>query len=364
MHPFIGPPTMSCNLMQIRIAVLVLAIYFSPSLFADPLAGKDEPDLQKAIDLWLDNNDSDSLATFSKLAKSGNRAARILLARIERTERAPSDYIERMSKPERMALFRASNNNNQFSPSWLLVESKQGSELARLFLEAGKPYVNLDLIQALRAWGEHQASDHPTRIAALYGTVQDKERLLGELALQELHPYVKSQLSGAGKIADGMQALLYILSFVPGQDLDFDADDADTRQAALMLALGIPYGFVNEDNKWYAPVSSWLLNDPATRPISRFCSNNCPDDSELCAMYLLGMTGGYYEVIRQDSPLEALISQDEFLESARAQAKAIRRASNIRAEHGGELITIKELEQHSQCLAQHVQQQRQSVFYK
>ena len=91
----------------LRKLVAVAAILSLPALLsANPLQGKDDPALQSAINLWLDNNDADSLTKFSTLAKTGNRAARMLLARIERTERAPSDFLERMTKSERMELFR------------------------------------------------------------------------------------------------------------------------------------------------------------------------------------------------------------------------------------------------------------------
>lgn len=85
-----------------------------------------------------------------------------------------------------------------------------------------------------------------------------------------------------------------------------------------------------------------------------WCRLNCPLERDACGLGIVGLTGGYYEVIRLDSPLENVISQDQFLSSQRAQAQAIPRAALIQAEYSGELNSATDLKAYGQCLVSHV----------
>ena len=77
-------------------------------------------------------------------------------------------------------------------------------------------------------------------------------------------------------------------------------------------------------------------------------------------MTLMALTGGYYEIIRLDSPLAAAIPQAEFLTSHRARETALRRAAHTRAETDKELATVPEIAKHSQCLSRIVAHYRQT----
>ena len=87
------------------IAIILLMLSFSA--VANDLAGKDEPEFQAALQLWLNDNDDESLTRLSKLAMEGNVAARLLLARIEVTDRAPSEFVTQLTRKEYMDIFRS-----------------------------------------------------------------------------------------------------------------------------------------------------------------------------------------------------------------------------------------------------------------
>ena len=142
-----------------------------------------------------------------------------------------------------------------------------------------------------------------------------------------------------------------------------DAESTQARDAALYLALGTPFGGVAPGNPWREPIAAWLAVNPAAFPIRNACKEYCSHEWEQCAVGVLGLTGGYYEAIRQDSPLENIIPQDTFLQSKRAWVQAIRRAALNRAEHGGELATIEDLTSQSSCLGNVVANVRKSVKY-
>ena len=160
-----------------------------------------------------------------------------------------------------------------------------------------------------------------------------------------------------------MQALVYLQQLAGTPGTAVDAENAHARDAALYLALGTPFGNVAPDNPWREAVVAWLAVNPSALPIRNACNESCSHEWESCAVGVLGLTGGYYEAIRQDSPLENIIPQDTFLQSKRAWVQALRRASLNRAEHGGELASIEDLSSQSSCLGNVVANVRQSVKY-
>ncbi len=348
---------------------MLIALFLITSLISFTAAsdsvieGSEHPDLHEAIEIWLQNNDENSLPTIAKLARDGNTAARLLLSRIERTERAPSSYLESLTIKQQKALFRNPENKGVFQPSWMLTEAESGNSIAALFLSSYVPRVDLATIHALRQAGEFEATDHPVRIAALYGDIKIKKALLDELATPQMRPFVISQLPPAKPIADGLAALEYMKQF--GQKYSHTKDiEYETKAAARFLALGIPYGDVSRTNPWRSVVSNWLMYSTEAAPIRKTCEAHCANDVEECGITLLGLTGGYYEAIRLDSPMENLISQSTFLHSERAAAQALRRGALIRAEHGGEIASIQQIAHRSQCLAKWVKLERQSTMYQ
>ncbi|MCP3972330.1 MAG: hypothetical protein GY717_18800 [Rhodobacteraceae bacterium] len=66
---------------------------------------------------------------------------------------------------------------------------------------------------------------------------------------------------------------------------------------------------------------------------------------------MLALSGGYYEIIRLDSPAETVISQDRFLTSPRARLMTLRRAAMTRAETDAELASLSQIGGISACAA-------------
>ncbi len=352
------------KLVKLLLCCLGLVILPAIGDSTRSLSGGDDPDLRHAIGLWLDNDDENSLTKISRLARSGNVAARLLLSRIERTERAPSVYRENMSIEEHNEIFRNPNKRGLFSLSWMLSESELGNELARLFLFSYKPLVNLDVIRGLQSYGEIEATDHPVRIAALYGTDEEKQIVLDQLGAPQMKPFVRSQQLPPRRLADGLAVLDYIMQYWREGVVSEREARSFEQTTARFLALGIPYGDISTDNPWRPSIFKWLAQSEETLPIRNACKLACGDNTEQCSLSLLGLTGGFYEAIRLDSPIESLISQDDFLNSPRAAAQAMRRGALIRAEHGGEIASLSEIASSSQCLANQVEIERASPMYQ
>ena len=137
---------------------------------AGDLPGGDDPALLAAIDVWLQDNDADSLPAMAALAGDGNTAARLLLARIEATEQAPSIFVSSLSRNERGDLFRSDSGKGLFRPSWLKSEQQAGNQFAAALLDSSALEVNLGAIRTLYELGEDEAAYDLIREVAANGS--------------------------------------------------------------------------------------------------------------------------------------------------------------------------------------------------
>ncbi len=134
--------------LQVIFAVLFwVGVLITQGVQANDLSGSDDPALQAAIEVWLEDDDENSLPVIANLAGEGNIAARLLLARIEDTDRAPSDYVSSLSRTERVNLFRSTSGKGVFRPSWLKSEMLAGNKIASAFLKSSALEVNIDAIR-------------------------------------------------------------------------------------------------------------------------------------------------------------------------------------------------------------------------
>lgn len=313
-------------------------------------------DLQDAIDLWLSGNDADSLPMLSNLAKSGDSDARMLLAQIEVKDKGPSPYRLSLNKQQARELFRQVDETSPFAASWLTVEARGGDALAQALLLARSAEPNLDVISQLAMLGEQQATDHPSRIVSLYGTAQEREALSqSPYLLSELAPYVAYLSDMPEPRGDGLAALRHIAGRTDG----IDASDAETLGMAEQLALGFGFGDASPANRWRKVVQDWVMTAPETRPIANLCSAHCGSQAPACVMAMMALAGGYYEVIRIDSPLEKLIPQDTFQNSKRAQLMTLRRAALARSETNTP-PELRKIATYSQCAADLIEEERRA----
>ena len=284
---------------------------------------------EDAVALWLNGNDAQSLPMFAGLASEGHTDARLLLARIEKTDLGPSPFRLSLTADQSRALFRQSNGS-RFGRSWLAVEADAGNTLASALLGLGNPNPDLDLITRLHSLGEAEATDHPSRILALYADEKTKRDLQHSgLLMPDLEPYL-AYLSGPPEPrGDGLAALRHIL---PNRTSEVSASNTDALGMAGLLALGTGFGDHRAANPWRRDVENWLLTAPATRPIAGLCNQRCSADVGPCAFAFLSVSGGYYEAIRFDSPLETVIPQARYVTSERARLSVLRRAVNARTE--------------------------------
>ncbi|MGR3617758.1 MAG: hypothetical protein ACU0BB_17215 [Paracoccaceae bacterium] len=313
--------------------------------------------IDTAIGQWLSGTDHDSLPALATPASEGNRDAQLLLGRIETSDLGPSPFRLSHTGEETRALFRDNSGFSYFGQTWISVAADNADPLARALQKSVQPDPDPTLVVTLNDLGEHQATDYPTRIIALYGTQKQKQELAQSDGLQtDLKPYVQYLTGTAEPRGDGIAALRHIAGDAA---LGVDVTDPETLGMAGVLALGYGYGDLSEANPWRPIVENWLLSAPSTRPIADLCRAECTTEVGQCAFALLTLSGGYFETIRTDSPLESVIPQDQFLASPRARLMVLRRVALARAETNlSWLASHEEISEMSQCAADLVTRQR------
>lgn len=339
----------------------VLALFFlvasGGSAAAVEISGANRGEFVAAVEAWLAGSDAEGIQELSEIAKSGNRAAQIFLARLEHRDDGASPWRTALSREEAQSIYRAPQEDPRalFQPSWLRVLADKGDELAIALLDARNPDPDPAVIGTLSAMGEPHAADHATRILALHGSDAQRDELLNSPnLLEELRPFLLYLQGDAEPQGDGVAALRHI----GGPDILVDPAGEDTMYAAGWLALGWGFGSLEPDNMWWPLVTDWLMTAPATQPIADLCRMTCPEEALECAVALTALSGGYYEVIRHDSPLESIVPQETFRTSPRARMEALRRAAFAMSESFEPLATTEEIGELSRCAAGQVALQR------
>lgn len=342
-------------------ACILIGFLHAHLAHAGDVDGSTDPAFEAAVEVWLEDNDRDSLPALAELAAGGNIAARLLLSRIAATDQAPSDFIESLSRKQRVELFRSNAGSGLFRPTWLKTESAAGNRLAAALLDSTALAVNLDAIQTLYDLGEPQAAYDLIREVAGNGSEQDKAVLREFLpAGSELMPYLVALQNPLAESSPGHAALRQMTGAA-----ESSGSDADTGAAANFVEFGYQTGVGNSDfgfdNAYFDALAGWIESTPAAQPIASLCRRHCEiDEFAACAVTAFGVVGGYYKAIRFDSPMQTLISQSRFAASERAAGMLLRRVAFARAAaaSGEPLISAGELEARSRCLAGAVADER------
>lgn len=323
------------------------------------IEGESDAAFAGALELWLSDDDEHSLARLAELARDGNRAARLLLARIEFTDRAPSAFVLGLDRKQRDALYRGRREGSRFNPSWIRIEAENGDAFAQTLRQAGALGISFETIRRLYALGEPQAAEHQIRKVAVDGSPEERERLAEFLGPDdELAPYLhgfRFALDGETTGYAALQTIVGQLEELPFNEVTL-VDNADSRRAMLFVDIGYQAGRQVADydlqGGYTEGLVQWLSSAPIARPIARLCDETCTlDDRSICLLTAFGLVGGFYELLRFDSPLERLITQQRFLSSPRATGMVARRIAAARSEAAVPVFAPGELMRRSACLA-------------
>ena len=122
---------------------------------AAELRGQDDPRFRAALELWLADDEETALPELAALAADGNRAAQVLLARIDVTTLIQGPWLVGLPRKERNALLRAPGGLS--GRSWMQAAAED-TPLAQLWLVQLTPDATPETALAFAAMGEHRAA--------------------------------------------------------------------------------------------------------------------------------------------------------------------------------------------------------------
>jgi hypothetical protein len=343
------------------VTCVLIGIFNAYQAQAGDLAGSSDPAFDAAVEIWLDDNDPDSLPALAGLAADGNIAARLLLSRIAATDLAPIDFVEGLSRKQRVELFRSASGTGLFRPTWMKTESRAGNPVAAALLESSALAVNLDAIRNLYEIGEPQAAYDLIREAAGNGSQQKKTALIEFLPQESaLLPYALALENPAKWTSPGHAASRHISG-----TMELTGSESAIAVAATFVEYGYQTGVQNSefdfDNEYFDDLAEWIESAPAVASIASLCRRQCNGgEFPACAVTVFGVVGGYDKAIRFDSPMQTLIAQSRYVASERAAGMVLRRVAFARsaAASAEPLISADQLQAKSRCLADAVAEVR------
>ncbi len=283
------------------VLILLGLLLLAPSRpAAEPIAGQDDPRFQAALALWLTDDEETALPELAALAAEGNRAAQILVARIDVTPQLRGPWLVARTKAERTELMRMPGG---FSGRSWMIAAAEDEALARLWRQRDDPAAGPDTAMAFAAMGElHAARD------TLYALATRQYRGFAALADDPAYP------------AD-LRHLIW---------REWAADPAGQARIEAEIAALMP-GDPQIQRFKSGPVSpadldAWLAAAPLAAPLRSFCAATCPDTAAACARALLVVVGGHAGLAITGTPPETLIPPEVWEASARGRAALLRQA--------------------------------------
>lgn len=282
-----------------RILACLCLLLTASQTGADPLSGQDDPRFQAALALWLEDDEPTALPELAALAAEGNRAAQVLIARIDVTPQIRGPWLVTRPKAERNALMRAPGGLS--GRSWMIAAA-ENEPLAQLWRERDDPLAtDGDTAMAFAALGEMRASRD---------------------ALQTL---AARQYRGFAALADDPRYPPELRFLIWREWADDPAGRARIDAEIAALPPGDPQ-IQRFDSRPVAPadLDAWLATAPIAAPLRSFCAATCPETPDSCARAMLRAVDDPMGLAIRGTPSETLIPPEVWNASARGRASLLR----------------------------------------
>ena len=311
-------------------AVLWAGVWMVPAQASVDIPGREVPEFQAALALWLDDDEEAAFPALAALAQGGNTAAQILLGVIDRIPALQGPWLARLPRGERITLLRRPGGMS--GQSWLHAAQDHpiaAAWLARLRTDAGP-----DIVATFAALGEERAA---------------REAFAALLARE--HPAIM-----ALDPATVEPELLYLLWSRLGPD------------ARPALAARIPEGhpqrrLMGEEVATERHLD-WLATNPAAAPLAALCAQTCaPEEPPACLLAAHYAMPSHLALLTLGSPVEGLVAQSQFVATPRGQASTLRRIL-LGVEARGRRALIQRLRGESECLGERLAQEQRRYMNK
>ncbi len=310
--------------MQLVIALFVLLF---TTILAEAestkIIGSSSPNFLKAKQDWLNGEDLSALKQLSLLAHNGNLAAQILLAQIASRGLFHSHVTRDLTRNERIELLRFPKGLS--GQTWLINASQKNKLAMALLLVNDENHASTFVVDLVN-WGEkHSALIGANKVFSngqgdkLIQHFADRSVIVPE-NIRVLNDWY-SQSSNIGMQSRKVTPITYLHKKVAWGDFEFSTWELE----------------------WVAPAPEILLNQLGTRettilaspkieswkPMYQFCKQNCTESVKACTTVGMSVLSGLGpNPIR--SPLESVISNEQYLASRRVTADLVRSLPNLR----------------------------------
>ncbi len=349
-----------------RFLTLVATLLISIAAFADrQTLSETTPELDTAIDAWLDDRDDVAIPMLAELAAAGDEDAMILLGQIARRSYAFSKFLDDIGRKERNALIKAPGG---LSGTTWLRQVVQQKDLADALLGIDNPGNRAQSTAKLLDMDEHgqairqllrqldgpegpelfrlaQRPDFPTEIRVAPWTVAvwyphlapsalevglNLSQGLSALEAGELQGYIFARFNEAG-----LKERLNLGASISERDFELGwllwtgriTKESEEKTPDRLTD--------REKDQLRAEVLALLADTPETRGIVSLCSRYCPNSREGCTWAIYDKIGGYFSLIEVQSPVEKLIPSSRYFASPRYEADMVRKIkSDLYSPHG------------------------------
>ncbi|MFN3954922.1 MAG: hypothetical protein ACK4LQ_10745 [Pararhodobacter sp.] len=289
----------------------------APAHTVTTLPGADQAGFDDALAQWLADDEEPALKALASMAQEGNIAARVLLAIIDKTPALQGPWLAYLPRDERLALLRAPGGLS--GQNWL--HHATDIALARTWLALMSVDAGLDVIAEFERLGEARAA----REALVMLSAREHP------ALHELTP----------EAADPDQLYLLWRS----------ADDARRRDLLAQVPAGHPQRALMGEPRDDNAMLGWLRTATVAAPLRAICATLCPQTEESCLGAAYAALASHNALITLGTPVETLIAQDEFLDSARGRATVLRRILQS-TDARGRRTMLTQVRAQDECLAE------------
>ncbi|WP_424939369.1 hypothetical protein [Aliiroseovarius sp. S253] len=306
-----------------RIIVILIAGLLSsvPSLGqTDPVAGSDSPEYREAVETWLAGDDMDALHSLAALAREGNTAAQMLLARIASHGYMHFHVTSDLPRKERVALLRIPKGLS--GKSWL-TEAANVAPLATALLQAQKIEEKVPAISALLDRGEPIAALLAAETILRQGQADALlEVLVGrdDKLPEEAVVIVQWALAQASRSASER--------YVGSARRPMETGDGAGIDALQFAWVSTPPRSLVENSELFRRVKNVAGDVRSWRPMVDFCERSCENEVQACVA--VGISTMWASTpLAMRSPLETAISNETYWASPRAQQDMARQIPDV-----------------------------------